>query len=282
MAVPFRLPAKQQAQVTRQVKLKDRIAAHAAYQMEEVMEGAIDFIMSHWRLTGRYMDPSLVGMDEVMLKFYRSVLGAAYHSAKEEKTTQHPVKRLAKVKAPPALPEKLEDVFRNRKYWVRIMKRSKALTESLRKQYRRKLKFQFSKILPMLTAGEVSPEQVKQALRQKWVASKARVETIFRTESTAYFAEAQVSFFKDDDEIIGFLFDSVSDSSTTNICRSRHGLVYRPDTEQLKRNIPPCHFNCRSHLIALANTPYNQKLLADPARDPSRRKVAPLPPGWRS
>ena len=120
----------------------------------------------------------------------------------------------------------------------------------------------------------------KKRMMSTFDATKSRVETIFRTETTTYFDQTQVRYFQSDPEIIGFLFDALLDSATTKICRSRHGLVYRPKTQELREVTGACHYNCRKHLIALANTEYNRKLLADPNRDPSKRKVAPLLPGW--
>jgi SPP1 gp7 family putative phage head morphogenesis protein len=164
------------------------------------------------------------------------------------------------------------------------MKRSRALSERMKKQYLQKLKRKFNKIVPMLTRGEISPADAKKEMMNVWGASKSRVETIFRTETTNYFGKVQVNFFQDDDEIIGFLFDSNIDSSITDICRSRHGMIFTKEhtgKNSLAYNTPALHYNCRSHLIPLANTPENRKLLEDVSRDPSKHKLAELPDDWR-
>lgn len=246
---------------------------------------AIDYIMNNYEQRGEYVAPSLNRMSEISDDFYRAVITQAFYCCEDEKRAQFADVRMKKLsKAPPRLPKNLNDldkIFKNRRYWSRVLNRSERLTKSLRMQYLRKLKRQFDKILPGLADGSFSVSDAKNKMIEAWNASKSRVETIFRTETTNYFAKTSVAYFESDDEIIGFLFDSTADSSRTSICKSRHGLIYRPGTRLLTLNTPSCHFNCRSHLIALANIPFNLKLLNEPQRDPSKRAVVPLPPGWR-
>lgn len=279
---PFKLPAWRKKQIKSKFRRKDSLIYHTVNQMEAVMKLAVNQIIDHYINTEQYAQPTLNGMFAVSDRFYRYVVTAGFDSAKEEKKLQPGHKRLAK--GPTGIPKSLKDleqVFRSSKQWPRIMNRSRALTERLRRQYLAKLRKKFKSILPKLESGELDPNEAKKEMMQAWNASKSRVETIFRTETTNYFGSTQVSFFDGDPEIIGFLFDSVRDTSRTDICKSRHGLIYRPGTKLLRENTPALHFNCRSHLIALANTAYNRKLLEDPDRDPSSRAVAPLPPGWR-
>jgi len=162
------------------------------------------------------------------------------------------------------------------------MKRNKAIVDRVRKAYLAKLQRKFRAIVPRLDANAITPAEAKKEMMSAWEASKSRVELIFRTETSTYFGKTQVNFFNSDPQIIGFLFDSVRDAARTEICRSRHGLIFRPRTKLLEQNTPACHYNCRSHLIPLANTPYNRKLLDDPSRDPANHKLAPLPHGWRT
>lgn len=250
--------------------------------MEAVMLDVVEEIISYGERTGQWHSPSLNGMDLVSERFYRDVIEQAFHSAKYEKEDQQGRKRLARL--PVGLPKKIRDlsqIFNDPTYWKRIMKRSTILTARLKRQYLAKLKAQFTVLMPKINSGEVSPAEAKKTMFHVWGASKARVETIFRTETTKYFAETQVKFFTGDAGIIGFLFDSVRDTSRTEICRSRHGLIYRPGSPLLTKNMPPCHYNCRSHLIALANNEYNRKLISEKDRNPSSAKVVPLPVDWR-
>lgn len=280
--IPFQLPRWRKRQISRKFSLQDKITAKAVSDMEVVMKDAITYVFEHYEKMGMWVEPSLNAVEAVTDDFYRDVITGAFYAAQDEKKAQIGKTRLAK--APPKLPRKfdsLDKLFRNRRYWSRIMNRSKKLSASMRRQYLGKLKKQFGKVLPLIESGDYTVSDAKKVMQNAWNASKSRVETIFRTETTNYFAKTSISFFSDDEEIIGFLFDSVRDSSRTEICRSRHGLVYRPGTKALEENTPACHYNCRSHLIALANIPFNRKLLEDPKRDPSKRAVKPLPRGWR-
>lgn len=278
--VPFDLPPWRKRQIKNKFRRKDKVIFRAVDAMESIMETAVDYIIDHYTQTKRYAEPTLNSMYAVSDIFYRSVIEESILSSQEEKGD---IKKLA-LKAPPRMPKNfdtIENSLRDRRYWSRVLKRSKKLTDSLRRQYLKKLRGKFTSLLPLIEAGEIEIRDLKKQMMSAWDTSKSRVETIFRTETTNYFAQTQVSFFSDDPEIIGFLFDSVRDSSRTAICQTRHGLVYRPGTELLKKNTPACHYNCRSHLIALANIPYNRKLLEDPKRNPEIQSVAPLPTGWR-
>lgn len=286
MAKPFQLPDWRKRLIREKYRRKDRVIQDAVSRMERAMLVELDASVDRFINTGHYFPPTLNVMFSVSENFYRSVITAAFHSAQDEKHAQTEKRRvrMARAKGPVGIPRtfrELEKVFRDRRYWPKIMKRSEILTERLRKQYLAKLKKKFDKLGPKLKDGEITPDEIRGSMRDTWHASKPRVETIFRTETTNYFGRTQVAFFKGDPEIIGFLFDSVRDTSRTEICRSRHGLVYRSDSKLLTENTPGLHWNCRSHLIALANTPHNRILVDDPQRDPSRRSVAPLPPGWR-
>lgn len=281
---PFALPPWRKKHINEKYRRKDKVIDAAVTHMESVMYKAVDFIVDQGFQTHQFHAPSLNDMNAVADNFYRGVVEQAYHSAEDEKKAQKGRKRLAASRDPLGLPKdlrSLEQVFRDKRYWPKIMKRSSAVVDRLRKAYLQKLRRKFKDLLPQIRAGELSTEEAKTRMRNVWDASKSRVETIFRTETTTYFGKTQTAFFANDDEILGFMFDSIRDTSRTEICRSRHGLIYRPGTKLLKENTPACHYNCRSHLIALANTPHNRKLLADPDRDPERRKVVPLPTGWR-
>jgi SPP1 gp7 family putative phage head morphogenesis protein len=280
MPVPFKLNPHQSRVRSRDLQTKERIVQSSVKAMDEILTGAVEDVVAHYQKTGRYKDPDLDRMYEVTEAFYRQVAQAAVTSCKRA----NPKKKLA---APPdgdlpSGPRALDRVLTDRKYWQRIMKRSRALTGRAKQAYLDRLRKQFKRIMPLLEIGDLTPRAIKKKLAEAWKAPRARAETIFRTESTKYFASAQVKFFEDAPYVIGFLFDSVRDNSRTPICHSRHGLIYRPGTDLLDKNTPALHYNCRSHLIPLVNDPQNMKMLADPKRDPEKVKVVPLPRGWKS
>lgn len=281
--------SKRQILTERSIRKQNRNVKKFSREMEEAMEKAVNEIWSNFEETRRFKRPALKEMDDISEGFYRRTITSAVDHCEDEKehidkiADKNPTKRLAKL--PTGLPNKLrslEQIFRNRRYWPKILKRSRALTRRLRESYLDKLEKKFNRILPRILAGETSPREVKEQLMEAWDASQNRVETIFRTESTKYFAKTQVAYFQSEPDVLGFLFDSVSDTSRTPICKSREGLIYRPGTKLLRTNTPPCHFNCRSHLIPLANTAMNREMMRDHTRDPSIRVVIPLPKGWKS
>lgn len=287
--VPFKLPPWKHKLIDTQIKTKDMLVSRYTRHMEMVMKEAVNYIWEHYEKTGRYVVPSLHAMDRVSENFYRDVLTHAYDSSVSEKKAQHSNGETPNVglrhlsRWPIGIPKSLrslEKIFRDKRYWPMIMKRSQLITDRIRRLYLKKLQVRFDKIIPDLNAGTITPIEAKAKLSEAWAVTESRIEMIFRTESSTYFSKTQVAFFSGDKDIIGFLFDSIRDIARTPWCRSRHGLIYRPGTKELTDNIPPVHHNCRSHLIPLANTQHNREMLADPRRDPEKVKVVPLPAGW--
>lgn len=129
--------------------------------MESVMEAVVDDIVQNALKTDHFMVPTLNEMYGVSDAFYRRVVTAAYQSAKDEKAieTKH-VKRLAR--GPMGIPRRfrdLEKLFRDRRYWPKILKRSRAMTDRLRKAYIEKLRRKFDVLIPQLKAGELSQKK---------------------------------------------------------------------------------------------------------------------------
>jgi len=281
--IPFKIPPWRKKQIDRKYQRKSKVVHRVVSDMEVVMESLADHIVD----SNGHTPPVINSLYNISERFYRSVVENAVESCDDEKESQKGKKRLAK--GPTGITKNIksiDDIFKNKRYWQAMMKRSRKLTEKLLKGYLRKLNKRFNELLPLIRDGQMSPADAKKQMREVWGATKPRVETIFRTETTNYFEKTQVKYFKDDPEIIGFMFDSVRDSSRTDICRSRHGMIYTQDHvghDSLSYNTPALHYNCRSHLIALANTPENVKLLKETSRDPAknRGKIKPLDPKWR-
>lgn len=280
---PFKLTPAQKAVNQRKFNRQEKIVQESVAEIQSILFRAADQLIDNVLEKGvdKFVAPSLRGLHQVMERFYRRAIREGWAMSEEE--LGHPIKRMSIPKG--NVPKKIrgvEDLFNDNKYWKRITKRSTTIADRMQAAYLKKLRVRFNDVVPRLLAGEATPTQVKIEIREGWEVSKARTETIFRTETTKYFAQTQISFFSGNENIIGFLFDSVRDAARTSICRSRHGLVYRPNTQLLRINTPACHYNCRSHLIPLANIPSNRKMLEDPSRDPEKVSVVPLPPGWSS
>lgn len=297
--IPFRNPPWRNRQIDQKYRKKDKLVSKTVKLMMAKMEAVIDEVLENGIKTGKFIKPTLNDLYAITDDFYRALVTEAFYSAKTEskgieknqpplikpeKSSDQQLTKLAGAKWPLGVPKTLpglEKIFRDKNSWPKIMKRSKKVTDLVREEYLRKLGKKFDEVIPRLNSGDLTADEAKTQLRRAWKATESRVELIFRTETTTYFAKVQVAYFNQEDGIIGFLFDALRDRATTEWCRSRHGLIYRPGSSLLTQNLPPCHWNCRSHLIPLANTPQNQKMLADPARDPENKKVSPLPSGWR-
>lgn len=94
-------------------------------------------------------------------------------------------------------------------------------------------------------------QQVMDALRRDVFPSfsRARLENIARTESTAAFNQGRLAMFRRNaDFVIGVQFIAIIDDRTTDICRERDGLIMGLDDPRVAENTPPLHFQCRSVL----------------------------------
>jgi SPP1 gp7 family putative phage head morphogenesis protein len=277
---PFNLPKHQRFFQRERDRMQDVITDETISKFDRRMKEFVKVALKYAEENRKFPADGLQEVFHIGQDFYFDIIRAAVHISKQEQGST--TKRLAR--PPLGLPKKIrffDEVFGSRKYWQQIMKRNKILTDRLRKQYFGRLREAFNAVLPKINDGSLAPAEAEKYMVGAWQSSRSQVRTVFRTEATTYFAKTQTSFFNGDDDIIGFLFDRVRDVATTEICNSRHGLVYRPNTKLLTDNTPALHYNCRSHLIPLANTARNRKLLEDPERDPANRKVEPLPKGWR-
>jgi len=254
-------------------KLDAYMLAHQAQAIET---------MFHTRGQNLGGEPQQAEMAKLLERFYVDSIEQGLHFAKQEDPTPK-VKHLARApkgRVPKDL-KSINELFRNRRAFLRIMRRKDVLTAGLRKSYLKRLRERFQEIMPAVLANTITPAEARKHIETAWGATRARATTIFRTESTKYFTETQIAYFSSTPSIIGFLYDTVRDAARTDICRSRHGLIYRPNTELLRKNQSPNHYNCRAHMIPLSDTPKNRIMLADPARNPELVAVVPLPKGWR-
>lgn len=280
-----RIPAWRKQRINHQHRVKDSIVDMSITHMDQIFHAAVTQVVANYMQTGHYHAPSLLGLYQVGERFYRNTIKHAYIEAEKDLDTLKDKKQLALGPTPNVKSSlnTLEKFFRDKRAWPTVVRRNQKFIDQLRKVYLRKLQYKFNKIIPKLRRGETTIEEVKTELQETWQATRARVNLIFRTESTTYFNAAQVNFFEGTDAVIGFLFDAVRDNSVTDICRTRHGLIYTPGSEILKKEKPASHYNCRSSLIALTDIPYNRKLIENKelGRETTSRYIAPLLPGWR-
>ena len=101
--------------------------------------------------------------------------------------------------------------------------------------------------------GLLTEEDVRDALGTVTVKdTKARMETIVRTNTFEAINEARYQFFSDP-EMDGFVealeYSAVMDDRTTDICQQLDGQTFGIDDEIWATYRPPNHFNCRSILV---------------------------------
>ncbi len=82
--------------------------------------------------------------------------------------------------------------------------------------------------------------------------SKARLENIARTETTAALTQGRLAQFRENSRVAAVQFVAIMDARTTVICRSRDGLIMMLDDPALTANTPPLHFHCRSTLVPVS------------------------------
>lgn len=285
-AKPYRLPPAKARAVASAVREQDAITTRITNQIVGPMQHAAMEVLERLLAGEPFRDPNLHGIDRAMEHFLRLVVYRAIRHADEQQFAESRTrtKRLGKYpKGRIPTIESLAELYNDTAAMNGMRTRNRLYTQRLKNAYLRKLRQYFGRLMPKLTIGAITPIEARSALERAVKATQPRVQTIFRTETTKYFAEAQRAFFDNEPGILGYLFDSVSDTARTDICRSRHGMVLPMGRKDLlKKNTPALHWNCRSHLIPLADTPQNRKMMEDPGRDPDRRSLAPLPPGWRS
>ena len=77
--------------------------------------------------------------------------------------------------------------------------------------------------------------------------SRSRLENIVRTETTAAINQGRLDNFRQPGSRVAALqYVAILDGRTTNICRSRDGMILLIDDPRVAENTPPLHFNCRS------------------------------------
>ena len=264
-------------------KRQQRLVDYGVAIILKAQESGINQVVENFSVTGRYKDPNLDKVDALFLDFYERIVTSSIFTAQETARQQMP-KKLSKHEdmGLPKGVRKAREVIKDKRFWRRLKKRADRASKRYKQRYLKELRKKFAQIIPAFQRGDLTIKEIKDNLQANMRFTKSRAETVFRTEVTNYYANAQVAYFEEEEAIIGFIFDAVRDSGSTSICRQRHGLIYRPNTKLLTKNTPSLHYNCRSHLIPLANTAQNRKMLLDPSRDPTKKKVPPLPKGWRN
>jgi SPP1 gp7 family putative phage head morphogenesis protein len=133
------------------------------------------------------------------------------------------------------------------------------------------------KIMVSFLAGE-SRNDAEVALGNLLNKNEERASLITTTESTYSYNRGRLAGFAEN-RVDYFRFSAVMDGRTSNVCRSRHGLIMKMDDSQVSDNTPPLHGKCRSVLDPVYSA-YQPELLTDSSLNWSN--VLPLPSGWKA
>lgn len=141
-----------------------------------------------------------------------------------------------------------------------------------------------SAIVPQPDTGEpISRPQLIERIQSELGIGENRAKIIARTELTSAYNQGRLQSFNDSDLVDYVRFLAISDDRTTDICRTRDGmLIPKSDTGTIAFNTPPLHYQCRSTLSpVMSRLSRFEEMVTDPSRDPQNRDLVPLPQGWR-
>lgn len=139
-------------------------------------------------------------------------------------------------------------------------------------------------ILPQPTTGNpISRDDLLKRIQNTLSVGSVRATNIARTELTNAYNRGRVAMGLRSTLVEAFRFIAILDTRTTEICRSRDGMIIAAnDTVGLAGNTPSMHYMCRSTLSPVLPRVNSQHAawLADPQRRRQNRELAALLPGW--
>lgn len=131
----------------------------------------------------------------------------------------------------------------------------------------------------------ISRAELQRQIQDTLRVSSVRAEIIARTETTYAYNQARVQMFRQSQLVSHVRFLAIDDARTTQICRSRNGMLIQiEDTTIISANKPPLHGRCRSMLSPVMSVinPTHQQWVDDPDRAWDNRQLVDLPKGWRT
>jgi SPP1 gp7 family putative phage head morphogenesis protein len=135
------------------------------------------------------------------------------------------------------------------------------------------------------TGNPISRDTLLKRLEGTLNVSRARADTIARTETCASYAQGRLATFEQSKLVTHLIFYAIDDGRTTLICQSRAGMILpMGDKKAIAQNLPPCHYRCRSTISSLLPdlVPSHRKIVEDKSRLYSNKKLVPLLKGWKT
>lgn len=128
----------------------------------------------------------------------------------------------------------------------------------------------------------ISRKELTARIQKTLDVSANRSDIIARTELTNAYNQGRLTSYNESNLVTHVRFIAIGDDRTTDICKTRNGLVFEKGSGQLLDNTPPLHFRCRSVLSPLLPrvNKRHAEMIADPSRNPKNRELFPLDRGW--
>jgi len=270
--------------IQRLAKKVNTIEAHWKKKFEKHIEELTDSILKKAKKTGR-LDLKEVDFEELIMRHRLDVVRQA---------TEHAKKTPAKsaLAGPWGIPKNkakkmslLEIIRRQYDTWKKtgkMPKDNKIVADGMKNTYINKLKEAYKKHGEEFRQGSVyDQEEARVKIQKEANVTYSRAKTIVNTETTRYYNQARIDFYDDAEGVTHFLFMAIRDARTTKWCNDRHRLVYEKDSEYLRKETPPCHWNCRSEILPLTpSNPRHKKYIKERGAQRKNRRPKPLPPGW--
>lgn len=249
-------------------------------RLDSLYRKMTDRVVEELLTTGRVNESNLQFEDFFMRHFFETASKSIKSTRKRPKL---PSKLANYPKGP--MPRSLKDLMVLWDKWRKrkeVPARQKKIIKDIKRAYISRVQEVWKKYSEDFRRGDiVQKKEIVDKIKRASNATKARSSTIVNTETTRYWNDVRVETYSESEDVTHFLFVAVRDFRTTKWCKTRQGLVYTKDTQLLKKNKPPCHWNCRSEVLPL--TPLNPKhklLIADRSRRAENNRPEPLPVGW--
>ncbi len=122
----------------------------------------------------------------------------------------------------------------------------------------------------LLTKGRDAKDLIDGSINR----SIAQIQTVAKTNMKAIESQIKLQIMKDNPDLVDrYVWQSVIDSHTTDICIGLNGNVY----EVGKGPLPPATYNCRSSIVPLAksdsNNPKPDKMVSAALKDISEKEL---------
>lgn len=283
------------ARLTKQDRARLKNASAVAQKLEnkwdsritKYLENSVDEIIDQMR-DGR--QPSL-DLERLFIEHYFQVHIEAIKIAERERELEKKPETKLGIRYPRKMPKTLAEIMKLYDLWRKgqfTPKKPKKEAEKIKKKYLDKAQSVWHSYSKHFREGEVyTQNEIRDRIKKEAQTTINRSKTIVRTETTKYYNQVRKTYYDESVDVTHYLFLAIRDRATTKWCtpkrtlgkRGRHGLVYKKDA--LSKEMPPCHWNCRSEIVPLTmENPSHRKLIEDPSIQRENVSCYPLPEGW--